>query len=189
MPYHPELHHRCSIRLKGYDYRQASAYFITICTHQRECLFTFWDDDGGMALNTLGCIAETDWLVIPNHFPFVELDVYVIMPNHIHGIIVIAQPNPIENDENVGARHASPLQTRPNGTKPKSLAAIIGSYKSAVTRHINQTMKTPTHPRWQRNYYDHIIRDEDELNRIREYILYNPFRWAEDENHPDQNKL
>jgi REP element-mobilizing transposase RayT len=184
-----ELHHRHSIRLKGYDYRWAGAYFVTLCTFQRECLFTFWDCDGTLELNTLGCMAKTDWLAIPEHFPGVELDAYMVMPNHVHGILVIAQPNSAEATPPVGAQHAAPLPTPPyrhDNVTPGSLGAIVRSYKSAVTRHINQTMQTPGQTRWQRNYYEHIIHNEADLQRIRQYIWENPSHWAEDENHPDQ---
>ena len=103
MPYDPGRHHRRSIRLRGYDYTSAGAYFITICAHRRECLFGEVVD-GVMRLNVYGRVVDACWQAIPDHFPHVMLDVYVIMPNHVHGIIAIVDDPP------VGARHASPLE-------------------------------------------------------------------------------
>ena len=171
---------RHSIRLKHYDYAQDGAYFVTICTHQRAALFGDVTD-GEMTLNTLGCVADDCWWAIPAHFSGVELDAFVVMPNHVHGIVIInrweiARPNAVE------ATHASPLQPEPaHGPKQASLAAIIGSYKSAVTRQTNRIRQRPGAPVWQRNYYEHIIRTDRALNAICKYILYNPARWADDE--------
>jgi putative transposase len=180
MRFDPEKHHRRSIRLKGYDYRRQGAYFVTICTHDRLCLFG--EVVGGeMRLNEYGRIALGCWKEIPLHFPQAELDAFVVMPNHVHGIIVLT----------VGARHAVPLQ---NGISEKteqfgkpvagSIPTIIRSFKSATTRHINALRGTPGSPVWQRNYYEHIIRNEESLNRIREYIKTNPLRWAMDSENP-----
>ncbi|MGE0824886.1 MAG: transposase [Candidatus Binatia bacterium] len=130
----PEKHHRRSIRLKGYDYRQAGAYFVTIVTHGRECLFGNVVD-GGMALSERGKIVQRCWDEIPVHFPNVQLDTFTVMPNHIHGIIVI-----------VGATHASPLPQAvfpPHGPETRSLGAIVGSFKSAVTKRINEQRGSP----------------------------------------------
>jgi len=185
MGFDPDKHHRRSIRLPGYDYSRRGAYFVTICAHDRQFLFGEVED-GAMRLNETGKIADECWRAIPVHFGNVELDAFVVMPNHIHGIIVIAD---------VGATHASPLQraspmTR-NGPKRRSLAAIIGSYKSGVSKRINEICATDvgaTHASpllWQRNYYEHIIRDEAERGRVREYIEMNPARWAEDRENPN----
>ena len=123
MPYDPQKHHRRSIRLKGYDYTQPGAYYVTLCTKARQCLF---GDviKGEMRLNSLGHIAFTCWQAIPEHFPHVELDAFVVMPNHLHGILVIS-------DTLVGATHASPLHhpnvlslRKPCGPTPKSVEAI-----------------------------------------------------------------
>jgi len=174
----PEKHHRRSVRLRGYDYAQPGAYFVTICTHERECLLGEIVD-GEMVLNEYGHIVRACWEVIADHFPHVTLDTFVIMPNHVHGIIMIDSP--------VGARHASPLPsdvTPPRGPKGGSVGAIVGSFKSAVTRRINEMRGTPGMTIWQRNYYEHIIRDEDDLHDIRRYILENPLKWALDRENP-----
>lgn len=169
-----DRHHRKSIRIKEYDYTQAGAYFVTIVTYQRDSLFGDIDD-GEMTLNAFGVIADECWRAIPEHFPFVELGAHVIMPNHVHGIIIIHEP--------VGATHASPLPKQPRGPAPRSLGAIVGSFKSAVTRRIGREHNATGI--WQRNYYEHIIRDEKDLQRITDYIEANPSRWDEDDENPD----
>jgi len=184
MRYDPEKHHRRSIRLKGYDYTQAGAYFITICTKDRACLFGDVAD-GVMRLNQMGHIVRQCWLEIPEHFPHVVLDEFVVMPNHVHGIIVIVATPNVGATHDVGATHASPLpnddtSTRPRGPQRQSVASIVGSFKSAATKRINEHRGTPGAPVWQRNYFEHIIRSEDSLNRIRKYIADNPARWGYD---------
>ncbi len=166
-------HHRRSIRLKGYDYSQEGAYFVTIVTWRRDFLFGEIVN-GEMILNEHGQIADECWREIPNHFPHVELGAYVIMPNHMHGIILI-------NDD-VGARHASPLQKTPNGVSKGSLGAIIGSYKSAVTRLIGRELNETGI--WQRNYYEHIIRNDNDLQNKTDYIEANPLLWEQDHENP-----
>jgi putative transposase len=175
--------HRRSIRLKGYDYTQAGAYFVTICTKDRACLFGDVAD-GVMRLNQMGHIVRQCWLAIPNHVPHVLLDEFVVMPNHVHGIIVIMPTH------DVGATYASPLQnddtpTRPRGPQPRSVASIVGSFKSAAAKRINEQRGTPGAPIWQRNYYEHIIRDDESLNLIRNYIADNPLRWQIDAENPN----
>ncbi|MCS6804883.1 MAG: transposase [Blastocatellia bacterium] len=226
----PRLNRR-SIRLKGYDYAQPGAYFITICTHDRACLF---GDvvDGKMRLNAMGQMVQQCWQEIPCHFPHVELDAFVVMPNHIHGILVITDTNVGARHvgaRHAGARHAVPLHhampvppppmppqnpipssnampphdavpprnipTSPNTTTPRTeqfgkpvagtVPTIIRSFKSAVTQRINAVRRTPGAPVWQRNYYEHIIRDNDSLYRIRQYIRDNPLRWMFDRANPN----
>ena len=126
-----------------------------------------------LQLSDVGCIVEKCWAEIPNHFPHVVLDEYVIMPNHIHGIIIInATGSP------VGPTHAAP------GPGRQSIGAIVGAFKSAATKCINQCRDSPGVTLWQRNYYERVIRDDRELDAIRQYIADNPARWSEDENHP-----
>lgn len=183
--------HRRSIRLAGYDYTQPRGYFVTVCTQKRMCLFGEIENED-MVLNVLGKIILEKWNRIPHHFQHVQLDTFQIMPNHIHGIIMI-------NNECVGAKHsgvnlikfqnsqsgnASPLRDRPHGTKPGSLSSIMQNFLSITTRKINQIRKTPGARLWQRNYYDRIIRNDNELNKIREYIRYNPLKWELDKNNP-----
>jgi putative transposase len=192
MPYDPQKHHRRSIRLKGYDYTQPGAYYITLCTKARQCLF---GDvvKGEMRLNSLGYIASTCWQEIPHHFPHVELDAFVIMPNHLHGILVIS-------DTWGGATRASPLHPthtlplrHPCGPIPKSVGAIVGSYKSAVSKQINVICNTKGISIWQRNYYEHINRNQESLDNIRQYIQENPWCWADDpenpQHHPENQEL
>ncbi len=165
----PEKHHRRSIRLKGYDYSRAGAYFVTICTQNRECLF---GDivDGEMMLNKNGEIVESVWNDLPNHYAHVELDYHIIMPNHIHGIIII-----------VGAG----LKPAPTDTeKTHGLPEIIRGLKTFSARRINQIRDTTGAKLWQRNYYEHIVRNENELNQIRQYIADNPARWEYDHENP-----
>jgi len=169
---------RRSIRLPEYDYAQPGAYFITACAHDRACLF---GDIVGtdMRLNEWGEIAAECWRAIPDHFEHVTLDEYVIMPNHVHGILVI------EDDwaGNVRATHASPVP--PRGPQPRSIGAIVGSFKSATARRINDLRGTPDTRVWHRNYYEHVIRSEESLRQIRQYIADNPIHWADDRENPE----
>ena len=180
-PCGPEPHKRRSLRLRAYDYAQVGAYFVTVCAYDRRCLF---GDvvDGAMRLNDVGRVVETCWEAIPDHFPHAGLDAYVVMPNHIHGVIVIVRPN-VEVPPTVGATHASPLHHR-SGPPKHSIGAVVGAYKSAVSKRINAARGTPGARVWQRNYYDHVIRNEADLHRIRQYIVDNPARWAEDRENP-----
>ncbi len=189
MPYDPKKHHRRSIRLKGYDYTQPGAYFITICTQNRECLFGEVVD-GRMVLNELGQVARECWLAIPDHFPHSRLDEFVIMPNHVHGIIWIVGPDGKKelpavgwNRIPVGAKDLLPPRGNPS-PRPKGTSRTIGSmvrgFKIGVTKWARQ--HTDIYQVWQRNYYEHIIRNMEALRRIRWYIRMNPRRWAGD--HP-----
>ena len=173
---------RRSIRLADYDYRSPGSYFVTVCVQAGECLLG-QVVDGEMQLSEWGQIARDCWQAIPAHFPHVELDAWTIMPNHVHGIIVITE-------QAVGAQHASTAGLcsaalpRTN-VQPGSLGAIIRSFKSAVTRRINQLRDRPGAPFWQRNYWEHVIRNEESLKRIRDYIETNPARWPGDQLHPE----
>ena len=177
--YNPQKHNRQSNRLRGYDYTQSGAYFVTMVTYQRACLFGEIVE-GEMRLNELGQIADDCWRAIPDHFDRVELGAYVVMPNHVHGIILINETN-----ADVGATHESPQPDppqRPRGPIPGSLGAIIGSYKSAVSRRIGQEYDIAGI--WQRNYHDRIIRNRRELDAIWRYIEANPANWDADNENP-----
>ena len=176
----PNRHHRRSIRLKEYDYIQPGAYFITIYTYDRAGLFGEIVE-GEMRLNDCGRVAEQCWLDIPSHFPHAELDAFVIMPNHVHGILWIVETPPAM----VGAKNFSPLPPtppispptpteRPRGTS-KTIGSVVRGFKIGVTKWARQN--TDIHIVWQRNYYEHIIRHERALNAIRHYIIENPPRW------------
>ena len=218
--------HRRSIRLVGYDYSQAGAYFVTVCTHDRTCLF---GDvvNGLMVLNDAGMIVADEWIHTQILRPYVQMDEFVGMPNHFHDIIVITRDmKPVhmdtsctQNDDDRNGRgiacgaqstdRAHPpgcAQTpdrkpvaddntaHPEGTAhhtptmpmkfgyavPCALPTVIGSFKSAVTKRINENRDAAGEPVWQRNYYEHIIRSEKSLNHIRLYIADNPKQWAVD---------
>jgi putative transposase len=144
------MRRRRSIRLKGYDYSQAGAYFVTLCASDRKCIFGSIIR-GVMHLNPLGTIVQDCWNDLRHHFPDVELDVSVVMPNHFHGIVVITK----------GAIHESPLpQDKKLVRRRMLLPKIIGRFKMTSAKRINEVRRTPGVPVWQRNYYEHIMRDE-----------------------------
>ena len=185
MPYNPDVHHRRSIRLKGYDYTSPGAYFVTLLVQGRECLFGSVFDDA-VTLTPAGMIVSVccQQLLVSTK---TRLDAWVVMPNHFHAIVVI-QPGKGEasavsmlSAARVHSADVSPLH--PIGTQPGSLGAIIQNFKSISTRRINRLRHTPGLPVWQRNYYEHIIRDDAELMRVRQYIQDNPRRWMDDEDY------
>ena len=170
-------HRRRSIRLPAFDYAQPGAYFVTMVTHQRKHLFGRIDGEK-VTLSAFGRVVADCWREIPAHFPTVSNEIFVVMPNHFHGIIDIQDE--MEGDGGdvvVGARHASPVR---EGIRPNSLGAIIGSFKSAVTRKIHQLPDSEKIIIWQRNYYERIIRDSREYERVADYIHANPANWAAD---------
>ncbi|MEK7368036.1 MAG: transposase, partial [Planctomycetota bacterium] len=181
MAHNPVKHQRRSIRLKGYDYSQKGAYFVTICTCNKKCLFGKVVESK-IVLNKLGQMVVKCWNEIPIHFPNVELDVFVIMPNHLHGIIVLTDycrggvPPPHWKGE-----ATSPLQK-------STLGQVVAYFKYWTTRSINQTFNTPGNRIWQRNYYEHVVRNEDDLNETREYVINNSLKWKLDKENPD-NRL
>ncbi len=195
MIYDPYADHRRSSRLPQYDYSQNGAYFITICTFNHEPIFGHYAGARRavplLVLNESGTFAQEQWLKTAVLRQNVTLDKFVVMPNHIHGIIILdslhwgtARRAPTEIVHGYERRALTPE----GFGKPlaDSIPTIVRAYKSAVTRCINESRKTPGAPVWQRNYYEHVVRDEDDLNRIREYIEYNPVRWEEDEENPSR---
>jgi len=184
MKYNSDIHHRNSIRLKGYDYSQSGAYFITICAKDRECLFGEMVD-GKMALNSAGQIVYDEWLRTGEIRSNAALDVCVAMPNHFHGIIVISNPavgathriahdvmvahdvaQDVMPDKTISKRATHRVApTKPCGPVSGSISAIIGQFKSIATKKINQLRNTPGVAVWQRNYHEHIIRNEEERHR------------------------
>ena len=178
MPYNPDTYRRRSIRLKGYDYTQAGAYFVTVVTYGRECLF---GDvvDGDMVLNENGQIIVEEWVRTADIRPNVSLDVFIVMPNHIHSIIMIADGR--------GTLQRAPTTERFGQPTSNSIPTIIRLFKSVTTKRINEVRGRPGGAVWQRNYYEHIIRDEDDLCRIREYIVNNPLQWEVDRENPSTN--
>ncbi len=186
MTYNPTIHRRKSIRLQGYDYSQAGLYFITVCTHNRVPLFGEIVD-GVMVLNTAGQIVEKCWCAMPDHFPQVTLDEFVVMPNHVHGIIAIAATNPVgENDYlPLPSNEITPQSNEiprplPHGTS-RTIGSMVRGFKIGVTQWFRAN--TDTHVVWQRNYYEHIIRNEDAYLKIAEYIQTNPRCWETDTYH------
>jgi REP element-mobilizing transposase RayT len=191
----PKFHHRGSIRLREYDYSQPGGYFVTLCTHRRECILGDIAD-GNVQLNQFGEIVKEEWLRTEQIRPEITMDEFMVMPNHMHGIIMIRNDIP---NISVGAHGGASLWGRrtpkdrahinsPLRREPKTLGSIIAGFKSVVTHRINLLRKTPLTPIWQRNYYEHIIRDEENLNRIRQYIIDNPVKWDEDEENPQNWK-
>jgi REP element-mobilizing transposase RayT len=199
MPHNPNTHHRKSIRLKGYDYSQAGLYFITICAQDRLCLFGNIEN-GEMTLNDAGSIANECWLNIPKHFPNVVLHEHIVMPNHVHGIIELVGANhhsPVNHAHDNGAKNVSHDNgaknvshdngaknvSHDNGAKnvsplrspSKTIGSIVRGYKIGVTKWFrsNENMENI----WQRNYWEHIIRDEQSYHRIVKYIINNPKNW------------
>ncbi|QEP44718.1 transposase [Ectothiorhodospiraceae bacterium BW-2] len=176
MKYNPEIHHRRSIRLKWYDYSQAGAYFVTICTQNRECLFGEISN-GEMQLNDAGKILQMTWDALPSHYPHIELDEWVVMPNHFHCIILLT--GSVEAGFKLAPSVLLPLAPTRHG-----LPEIIRALKTFSSRRINESRQTPGTKLWQRNYWEHIIRNEMELNHLREYIQNNPAQWELDKLHP-----
>lgn len=190
MAYDPEKHHRRSIRLKGYDYSQAGAYFVTLCLHNREPLFG-QVVCGAMQLNPAGHMIEKWWAELLHKFVSIDVDEYVVMPDHFHGIIVIGHPHrdaPTDAPNgNVGTD--APMDA-PTGDPPTKKAPTLGDivdwFKTMTTNEYIRGVKGFGWQRfagklWQRNYYEHIVRSEYALGRIRKYIRNNPARWREHE--------
>ncbi len=254
MTYDPEIHHRRSIRLKGYDYAEAGAYFVTICVYGRECLFGEVVE-GTVRLNPAGEAVQAVWQGLPEHYPSVVLDAFVVMPNHVHAIVILKRQTGATPESPVGAGLETGAGLRPAPTSAQNtpgivmmeqgsvgvvsagmvsvrtvsvgavsvgaglrpaqdynmdrsdqgrsdqgrsetcpyrghggevapLSEIVRAFKSFSSRHINRLRDNPGVPVWQRNYYERIMRNDDELNRARTYIAENPLKWAEDRENP-----
>ena len=164
---------RRSLRLRDYDYRQDGAYFVTICTHNRQCLLGKVVDNE-VILNLWGKLIESEWLQTELLRPYVSLDAHVVMPNHFHAIMFL-------HHQERATQRVAPTKDKPIGPNPASVGAIVGQFKSQVSKRISALWGPIKEPIWQRNYYEHIIRDEDDLNRIRQYIEDNPAGWPKDE--------
>lgn len=192
MTYNPDIHHRHSIRLKDYDYSQAGAYFVTICTWQRECLFGEIVN-GEMVLNDVGNIVVDEWEKTAQIRSNVDLDVFSVMPNHFHAIFLIhenvgatpsARPDAIGNNVVATNKNRATQRVAPTGPVSGSIGAVMAQFKSIVTKRINVIRINPGCPVWQRSYYERVIRNEDELFRAREYIVNNPMKWELDKENP-----
>jgi REP element-mobilizing transposase RayT len=163
------LPNRRSLRLRNYDYAGNGAYFVTLCVHRRQPLFGRIVD-GAVRLNDAGRVAHDEWLSIAQIRPGVTADIFVIMPNHMHGIIVIASSAILD----------SPCRRR------SLLGDIVRGYKSAVTGRLRALSNTPELVVWQRNYHEHVIRNEASFTQIAEYIQTNPLKWVEDTYYVEQ---
>jgi len=192
MIFNPHTYNRKSIRLKGHDYTCPGYYFLTLLVKNRACVLSEINNKK-VILSEIGKIANECWLSIPEHFPNTKLGEYVIMPNHIHGIIeiveTIAPIDPNETTKRATESVAPTLSLKPKGPKPKSIGSIIGQFKSVVSKKIKQQkddrirLTDPVTPfsnvwtGWHRDYHDRIIRNQEELYRIRTYIINNPKNW------------
>ncbi|MCW9707960.1 transposase [Fodinibius salsisoli] len=202
MTYDPKKHNRRSIRLEGYDYASPGLYFLTLCLQNRACLFGNVEN-GKMILNTAGLLTDEWWNKIPEKFPNVRLDVYQIMPNHFHAIVEIIDSDktvgagprlcPDKNDRHNQDGHAGPSQPaspqRDFEPRQASIPKIVQWFKTMTTNKYIKGVKNGQYPPfdrklWQRNYHDHIIRDEESLERIRYYITHYPTQWQKDNNNP-----
>lgn len=185
MVYNPTKHHRRSIRLKGYDYSQSGAYFLTIRTKKVESFFGNVVH-GEMRLSPIGKTAEHFWLEIPEHFPYAELDEFKVMPNHVHGIILIWGDENQKAAIGRGVQLNTPTKNYFSSISPKkkTLSVIVRTYKAAVTTWCR--MNGFKNFKWQQNYFEHIIRNEKSLNRIRAYIATNVQRWELDRENPER---
>jgi REP element-mobilizing transposase RayT len=206
MPFDPTRHHRRSIRLRAYDYSQAGAYFVTACAQGRQCLFGSVSN-GSIVRTRLGeCVAGV-WEALPARYPGVDLDAWVLMPNHLHGIVVLYEPAGVEEGGGTPPLPGSVLAGVPEGggTPPlrgpvsasgteegalrqpsrRTLGQVVAAFKYLTTKEINRLHATPGQRVWQRNYYEHVVRDDADLERLRTYIIENPLRWELDQLHPD----
>jgi putative transposase len=182
----PQEYHRRSIRLPEYDYSQAGAYFVTMVTSRRECLFGEIRD-GKMNLNKAGQIVLDVWNSLPARYPMITLGTAVVMPNHFHGIIIVGAIH----ESPVGVIHELPLPDEPQSRAQRrrmTLPLVVGYFKMNSAKQINKLLNSTGVPVWQRNYYEHIIRNDDEHNCIHFYIESNIDNWSTDDENPIKPK-
>ena len=173
-----EQKQRRSIRLQGYDYSSAGAYFVTICAHDHETPFGQITNDE-MILSKAGRIVLACWQELPTHYGHVELDAFVVMPNHVHSIIVLGDDDWRDRETEASRKPASTKGRQP-------LSEVVRAFKTFSAKKINELSGVTGIPVWQRNYYEHIIRNDRELQAIRQYILDNPAKWALDRENPQR---
>ena len=186
MKYDPDRHRRRSIRLKGYDYRQPGAYFVTICVDRRQCLF---GDvvDGHMILNQYGMVVADTYQWLCQHYSYLHTDEWIVMPNHFHAVMVITDKSrrgvsrnaPTTNKQQTANNSSNPIAKR------KPLGRLTGAFKTVSTKKINILRDAPRTKLWQRNYYEYIIRNQEAMDKICHYIVNNPISWSIDQLHPD----
>ena len=192
--YDPQRHHRRSIRLKGHDYTQAGAYFVAACTWERECVFGAIAE-GEMTLNEAGQMIEAEWDQSPERSPMIELDARIVMPNHFHGIIVIVGAGLVPALDGAAPaldREAPALDGATTRVAP-TVGDIVGGFKSLTTNGYIRGVRELGWPPfdkwlWQRNYYERVIRNERELNAVRQHIHNNPARWDTDAENPGRRR-
>jgi REP element-mobilizing transposase RayT len=182
MTYDPDIHHRRSIRLKGFDYSSNNAYFVTVCVEKRRCLLGEIVNTE-MVLNENGKVVVECWTDLPNHYSNIQLDKYVVMPNHFHGIIQICGVE-LKADSVLPERAGY----KPAPTNTHGLSEIVRGFKTFSARRINTMLRISGKAFYQRNYYEHVIRNDYDLNRIRDYILTNPANWQSDELYNSEGK-
>jgi len=181
MPYNPRIHHRRSYRLRGYDYAQPGLYFLTICTHDRACLFGTIAD-GIMVNSDLGDLVSLEWLRSFELRAEVVCDTWVLMPNHLHAVVGIA------GDETPTAAPPSPVRTHGSASlhrAPRSISSFVAGFKAAATKWVNHARGTPGAPLWLPRFYDHVIRTNHAAESIRAYVRTNPDRWPHDIDNPN----
>jgi putative transposase len=196
MSYDPHHHHRQSIRLPGYDYSQPGIYFLTLCVHERQCLFGEIAN-GEMHRSAIGEIVVEEWLKSAQMRSELRLDQWVLMPNHLHGIVSIRREVTVEGErahsrvplQGERAHSRVPLQesSQAKGPPPRraqSISSFVAGFKSAARSKINRLRGTPLQPVWQANFFEHVVRDNRSLQAIREYIFTNPSRWDADRENP-----
>lgn len=196
MGYDPERHHRQSVRLRAHDYAAGGTYFVTICAEGRECLFGEVRD-AEMRVNAIGLIVEREWVRASELRPEVEIDVFCVMPNHLHGLVTIRPADDGDvagrqclsvGEVEVGNQAHSGVPLREPGGPPirkaRSLSSIVGQFKAGSTRAINEVRGTPCVRVWQRGFYEHVVRDDADFARIADYIVTNPERWDTDDENP-----
>ncbi len=182
-------YNRKSIRFMGYDYTLAGAYFVTIISFRRVCNFGEIEK-GEVNYSKIGQVIFDCWQNIPEKFSYVKLDEFTLMPNHLHGILWLLEHRGkgeafsavTDIRRQSKSENASPL--RPKGTRSRSLSAVMQNYKSVSTRMVNRKFFKPGNKIWQRNFHDRIIRNNRELNAIRQYIIDNPLNWEMDKDNP-----
>lgn len=184
--FNPEAHHRRSIRLRGYDYSKPGAYFVTICVKNRACILSTIDDRIGaglvparLSLTDIGKIVENCWKGISKRFPHVCVDDYIIMPNHVHGIVIITPGLSKNPNKRAGTSPAPTLGDIVRVFKSTSAIDYLAYIKN---RNLNATRRL-----WQRNYYEHIVRNDHDFDNIKKYIRNNPINWAMDAENPANN--
>ena len=191
MKYDPDIHHRRSIRMKGYDYSQEGMYFVTICTQYRECLFGEIID-GAMELNAAGQMVSQWYDELANKFPTIQCDAFICMPNHVHFLVSLGEVQirrSAPTDQGAGAIVGANLCVRPLHAPTAALSDIVQWFKTMTTNTYIQGVKQqdwqPFQGKlWQRNYWEHIVRNEQSLQQIHQYIIHNPQTWANDQLNP-----